>query len=197
VPDDSASSPADVVVSGPAWKPGLDDLARFRALSRKGGVMAHSVVQGSSMGATLPAGSRIRIKSGPEDSWSRGEVIAFLAGSRVMAHRVVAAGRGAASKDFLITQGDNNWLCDPPVHRSAVIGSVETMTADGEWSAISGAAMPWLKHAVAKASQVPMRALLDASPRLAIRVSKAISWLRMGPRLTLSIGRRLIHNVWN
>jgi hypothetical protein len=195
VPDHSTSSPADIVVSGPAWKPGLDDLARFRALSRKGGVTAHSTVQGSSMGTTLPAGSRIRIKSSHEDSWKNGEVIAFLAGSRVMAHRIVAIGSGTASKDFLITLGDNNWLCDPPIHRSAVIGSVETMTSDGGWGAVSGADTPWHKRAVAGVSLVLMRVLLEASPRLAIRVSKAISWLRMGPRLTLLIGRRLLQNV--
>jgi hypothetical protein len=155
----------------------------------------HSTVQGSSMGTTLPAGSRIRIRSGHEGRWRDGEVIAFLAGSRVMAHRIVATGSSAASKDFLMTLGDNNWLCDPPVHRSAVIGHVETVTSDGRWGAVSYAATPWHKRTVALASLVLMRMLLEANPRLAIRLSKAISWLRMGPRLTFLIGRRLLQNV--
>jgi hypothetical protein len=147
------------------------------------------------MGTTLPAGSRIRIRCGHEGSWRDGEVIAFLAGSRVMAHRIVATGNGTASKDFLITLGDNNWLCDPPVHSSAVIGRVETMTSVSGWGAVSDADAPWHKRTVAGISLVLMRMLLEANPRLAIRVSKAISWLRMGPRLTLLIGRRLLQNV--
>ena len=149
------------------------------------------------MGSALPAGSRIRIRSGAHDSWGVGDVIAFLAGSRVMAHRIAARGRSGAAEAFFIAQGDNNWLCDPPVHRSAVIGSVEVATAQGDWRPVAATNLPRYKKWVASASLKVTCGLLEASPRLAIRISRVISWARMGPRLTLSIGRRLIRNVWN
>jgi hypothetical protein len=197
VRDDSISSPSGVVLSGPAWEHGLEDLARFRALSRKGGGIVHSTIHGSSMGSSLPAGSRIRIRSGSDDGWKAGDVIAFLAGSRVMAHRIAVCGRSAKANGFFITQGDNNWLCDPPVHRSAVIGSVEIAAGEGEWRPVVEANVPRHKKWVAHASQMAMRGLLEANPSRAIRISQVISWMRMGPRVTLSIGRRLIRNVWN
>lgn len=195
--DDSTSSPSDVLVSGPAWKSGLEDLARFRALSRKGGGIVHSTVHGSSMGSSLPAGSRIRIRSGSDDGWKAGDVIAFLAGSRLMAHRIAAHGRSGSAREFFIAHGDNNWLCDPPVHCSAVIGSVEVPTPEGNWLPVGEANVPRYKKWVARRSQIAMRGLLELNPPLAIRVSQVISWMRMGPRLTLSIGRRLVRNVWN
>jgi hypothetical protein len=149
------------------------------------------------MGSSLPAGSRIRIRSGSDDSWKVGDVVAFLAGSRVVAHRIAAEGRSGPAREFFIAQGDNNWLCDPPVHRSAVIGSVEVGMAEGEWRPVAEANGPRYKKWVADCSLIAMRGLLEANPTLAIRVSQVISWMRMGPRLTLSIGRRLIRNVWN
>ena len=149
------------------------------------------------MGSALPAGSRIRIKSGADDSWKVGDVIAFLAGSRVMAHRIAARGRFGKAKEFFIAQGDANWLCDPPVHCSAVIGGVEVVTAEGAWQPVAEAKVPSYRKWAARGSQMAIRGLLEASPPLAIRISQVISWIRMGPRLILSIGRRYIRNVWN
>jgi hypothetical protein len=106
-------------------------------------------------------------------------------------------GRSGPALDFFIAQGDHNWLCDPPVHRSAIIGSVEVGTADGKWLPVTPADAPRYKKWVAGRSQAAMRRLLEASPPLAIRVSQAMSWMRMGPRLAVSIGKRLIRNVWN
>jgi len=197
VPGEPTLSPTDILVSGPAWKAGIEDLARFRALSRKGGGTVHSIVQGTSMGAALPAGSRIRIRSGSSDSWKIGDVIAFLAGSRVVAHRIAARGRSRPAREFLIAQGDDNWLCDPPVHCSAVIGSVEIGTAEGEWLPVAASKAPWYKTWVADRSQAAMRGLLEANPPLAIRVSQVVSWMRMGPSIAFSAGRRFIRNVWN
>ncbi|MFO1109692.1 MAG: hypothetical protein U1E61_10955 [Bradyrhizobium sp.] len=114
-----------------------------------------------------------------------------------MAHRIAARGRSSAAEAFFIAQGDNNWLCDPPVHRSAVIGSVEVANAEGHWVPVAAATPSRPKRWVAGASQKVIHGLLEASPPLAIRLSRVISWARMGPRLTLSIGRRFIRNVWN
>lgn len=195
--DDVSSSASDVLVTGLAWKHGLEDLARFRALSRKAGGVVHSTVRGASMGSALPTGSRIRIKSGSEDSFRPGDVIAFLAGSRVAAHRIVWQGRAGKAGEFFITQGDGNWLCDPPVHRSAIIGSVEVGGTDGEWLPVGPPDVPRYKQLAARGSQVVMRRLLEASPAAAMRISQAVSWGRMAPRMIFSIARRSIGNVRN
>src|SRR3954447_17307932 len=194
----TSSPPRGVLVSGPLWKAGLEDLARFRALSRKGAAgIVHSTVRGSSMVSSLPAGSQIRIRSGSDERWKAGDVIAFLGGSRVMAHRIAACGDAGPANEYFIAHGDNNWLCDPPVHRSAVIGSVEVATPEGNWVPVGEANVPGYKKGVARTSLLVMRAILELNPPLAIRVSQWISWMRMAPRLALSIAHRLIRNVWN
>jgi hypothetical protein len=114
-----------------------------------------------------------------------------------MAHRIAVRGRSGQAQAFFIAQGDNNWLCDPPVHRSAVIGSVEVASSEGGWRPVTEVSAPGYKKRIAGASQRVVSHLLETSPALAIRISRVISWARMGPRLTFSIGRRLFRNVWN
>src|SRR5262245_49787231 len=121
----AVSSAASEIVAGPAWPAAVEDLARLRALTRKGDVLIHSELRGSSMGQAIPDGAHIRIRSGPGQPCQVGQVIAFLAGRRIMAHRVVYEGRSKAARLFVVTQGDGNWVCDPPVNRSTVIGQVE------------------------------------------------------------------------
>src|SRR6516225_11573525 len=103
----------------------IGDLARLRAVTGKTHVVIESQVQGASMGTAIPDGAHIRIRAGPAEGLHTGKVIAFLTTSRVMAHRVVYEGRRGAARDFVITQGDGNWLCDPPVERSCIVGEVQ------------------------------------------------------------------------
>jgi hypothetical protein len=178
------------LVAGPAWSPGIQDLARLRALTRKNTAVIHSDLRGTSMGSAIPDGARIRIRSGPQEDWHRGQVIAFLAGSRMMAHRIVYEGRRANARHFVMTQGDGNWLCDPPVNRSTIVGEVEAFSTDGEWRAIDPPCMPLRRRMVALPSQAFMQFLLECHPALAIWISRPISWLRMGPRLVMLRLRR-------
>jgi hypothetical protein len=141
------------------------------------------------MGAAIPDGARIRIRGGPEDMWRTGRVIAFLAGSRVMVHRVVYEGRRGSARHFLLTQGDGNWLCDPPVNRSTVVGEVESFSTGGEWQTIAPPRIALHRRLVARPSQALMRIALECNPAVAIWISRPISWLRMGPRLALSVLR--------
>jgi hypothetical protein len=181
---------SDGLAEGPRWTPGLDDLARLRALTRKGEAVIHSDLRGSSMGAALPDGARIRIRSGAENSWHQGDVIAFLAGSRLMAHRIVYEGRRGAARHFVITQGDGNWLCDPPASRSTVVGRVEAFSTDTDWRPIAGPRIAFPRRLVGRASLALMRMALELSPTFTIRAARLMSWARMGPRLVLSKLRR-------
>ena len=184
-------SPSDnELVAGPPWSPGIRDLARLRALTRRNAAVIHSDLRGTSMGSAIPDGARIRIRSDSEATWHRGQVIAFLAGSRVMAHRIVYEGERLGARNFVVTQGDGNWLCDPPVNRSTILGEVEAYSTGGEWRRIDPSRLPLHRRMIAHPSQVLMRLLLECNPALAISISRVLSWLRMGPRLVLSKLRR-------
>jgi hypothetical protein len=181
--------PSDLI-AGPRWAPGRDALARLRAVTSKTPAMIFSDLRGSSMGAAVPDGARIRIRTGLDDSWHLGTVIAFLAGSRLMAHRIVYEGRRGFARHFVLTQGDRNWLCDPPVNRSTVVGEVEAFLADGEWRAVAAARVGFYRRLVARLSQTLMSLALEWNPAFAIQISHPISRLRMGPRLVLLKLRR-------
>src|SRR5262245_8419235 len=120
--ENASSASSSEMVAGPLWAPGMEDLARFRALTRNHAMTIHSEIRGASMEPTMPNGARLRIHSGAQESWHLGQVIAFLAGSRLAAHRIVHEGRSAAAQQFVLTHGDHNWLCDPPVNRSMIVG---------------------------------------------------------------------------
>jgi len=197
--DAATNSHDDELVAGPVWAPGADNLGRFRALSRKSVLVIHSELRGSSMGSALPGGTRIRIRSEATDSWRTSDVIAFLAGSRVMVHRVVYEGRKGAAVRFVITQGDGNWLCDPPVNRATVIGRVEAFSRGGDdWEPVGPRRMSRYRSLTAGMSLAMMRLALEISPSLAICISRPMSWMRMGPRLLMSKLRRCqTGHVWH
>ena len=194
----AAQDSRDELIAGPVWAPGADALAKLRALSLKGEQVIHSQLSGGSMGEALPGDSRIRIRSDATESWRVGEVIAFLAGSRVMVHRVVYEGRRGQAARFVLTQGDGNWLCDPPVNRATVVGRVDAFSrGDDDWQPVGPRRMPGLKRATAAMSLALMRLALEISPALSIALSKPMSWMRMGPRLLMSKLRRQTGHVWN
>jgi hypothetical protein len=192
MPEQSRKPTSSTLMAGPPWVAALDDLARLRALARKSEVVIHSEIRGSSMRPAIPDGARIRIRSGSEESWRLGQVIAFLAGTRIMAHRIVYEGRGAGARSFVITQGDGNWLCDPPVNRSTVVGQVEAYSTGADWQPIGGQWLPLHRRLTARFSLALARAGLEFSPMLTIRASQVFSWIRMGPHLLMSGLRRLV-----
>jgi hypothetical protein len=161
----------------------IGDLARLRAVTGKTHVVIESQVQGASMGTAIPDGAHIRIRAGEAEELHTGKVIAFLTKSRVMVHRVVYEGRRGAARHFVITQGDGNWLCDPPVERSCIVGEVQSLAFEGEWRPIGAARMPVFRRLVARTSQALMRLALDCNPAFAVWISRPISRLRMAPRL--------------
>jgi hypothetical protein len=92
-------------------------------LMRRAGVAIPSVVDGNSMGASLPAGSDIAIDL-DDRRYEAGAVMAVLSGSTVVAHRVIGRGRGHRARGYWLTCGDAVLVPDPPVAADRVIGRV-------------------------------------------------------------------------
>ena len=88
-------------------------------------------VRGRSMGAALADGSHIQVLSGASRGFVPGQVVAFLCGDAVIAHRVVHAGRRGRARGHILTRGDACLLPDPPMPVEAVLGPVLTMNAGG------------------------------------------------------------------
>lgn len=91
---------------------------------RRPGRVIESTVQGSSMGATLPDGARIKIELSPSDRYRKGEVVAFLAGPTIVVHRIVHRGTIRRRPGWLLTRGDACRVPDPAVPVSSVLGRV-------------------------------------------------------------------------
>jgi hypothetical protein len=101
--------------------------AYVELLSRAGRTLESSI-QGSSMGETIPNGSRICIERTDGNNYRPGQIVACLEHGLLFAHRVVHVGR-----DAVITQGDGWILCDPPLPVSQVIGEVISYRTTGDW----------------------------------------------------------------
>src|SRR4051812_23553322 len=119
---DSAITPSSNGLTGGIASQASHDLSRLGVLARRSGAFIHSELRGASMARAIPDGARIRIRPAAVKTWRAGDVIAFIAGHRFMAHRIVYEGRRGAARDFVLTQGDGNWFCDPPVNRCTIVG---------------------------------------------------------------------------
>jgi hypothetical protein len=161
------------------------DLALFRVLAARKPV--ESEVQGTSMGAALPHGTRIRISPLAEGTRPLpGQVIAFAAGGRIMVHRVASLGRWRAARGHLITQGDGNWLCDPPIALEAIAGHVHEAELDGAWKPVPVSAAPAGRRLLGALSLAAVGVALEASPVFAARLARVMSYGRMTARLAWS-----------
>ena len=79
-----------------------------------------AVVEGVSMEPTLQSGDLVLVirRVSPDDI-DLGDVIVYRRGRTLIIHRVVRVEDGV-----MITKGDNNWLPDPPVGASEIVGKV-------------------------------------------------------------------------
>jgi uncharacterized protein YceK len=113
------------------------DRARAAAeLLRRSGGEIESMVQGRSMGRTLPAGTRIRIGQSRDAALAPGAVIAFLAGETLTGHRLVGRIRDLRGREALLTRGDGCTLCDPPIEPTLVVGEVVAWQSATGWSPV-------------------------------------------------------------
>jgi signal peptidase I len=97
-----------------------------------------SVVQGISMGRTLAPGSTIRIELAERPTYRVGDVVAFLAGRRLIVHRLVYRGNSRMARGFLLTRGDANLIPDAPVPEANVLGPVIAVRSDADWLTLYG-----------------------------------------------------------
>lgn len=148
-----------------------DDPARILAVAsslRGPGRTLDSTIEGGSMGRTLPPGARIRIALAERPSYAAGEVVAFLAGSQVIVHRVIHRGQRGAAHGYLITQGDATLVPDPPVNADHVLGAVIGIQREGRWTAVDAL---WRRTARARTVRSILRlalaGVLSVSPRAA------------------------------
>jgi hypothetical protein len=139
---------------------------------REGTVVTCRLI-GGSMQDAIPAHSQIRISFGrPVDRV--GEVVAFMEGSRVVAHRVAYRSR-LRRHDFLVTRGDARILPDPPVPVPAVLGTVDQVDDGSGWRALGAQSrLPRRDRCLAFVLLCASAMLLEASPSLARRF---VAWL--------------------
>jgi len=114
----------------------------FRGTNR----VIESKVIGESMAGSIPSGSLIHIRFDRNDSHGPGQVVAFLVGTRIIVHRVVYRGRFRRARNYVIAQGDNRLLPDPPVDLTATLGSVTEVQCEGVWRPVPNAPARSLKR---------------------------------------------------
>lgn len=147
---------------------------RVHAAARRGN---DSVVacrlNGGSMQPAIPARAWIRITFSPAP-YHVGEVVAFMEGARVVAHRVVWTAR-ARGDGLLITRGDARILPDAPVSASDVLGRVAEFDCGSGWQAPAmRSALPRRERCLAFALLAACAALLTFNAGLARRF---VRWL--------------------
>lgn len=146
-----------------------EQLLAFGTLLARSGTVIESQISGTSMGSTLPPGSRIRIQPLPVDQYRVGQTVAFVRGSTIFAHRIAYR-----TSQCVLTRGDNHSWCDLPVPVSAVLGVVTEWFINGEWQRFADApegapVQPWRIRAL----EIAVRAGMLFDIRLARHISSA------------------------
>jgi hypothetical protein len=139
-----------------------------------------SQISGTSMGSTLPAGSRIRIRLLPSESYRPGQVVAFVSGNAIFAHRIVFSCRQG-----VLTRGDNRPWCDFPLPWHAILGLVTESDRDGIWR-------PLPYDVQGEHERVGRRRAVDAMLRVSLHID--IRLARFTAR-TLSLVARWRHRL--
>jgi hypothetical protein len=164
-----------------------DQLLAFGALLGRSGRIIESVICGTSMGSTLPTGCRIRIHPVPISDYHAGQVVAFVSGGAIFAHRIVYRGRHG-----VLTRGDSRSLCDLPVPFEAVLGIVTEYLLGGEWRLLqNGIRFDCERRRRSRAVEMLLRRCMRIDIRLARRVARILMQLARWRRPTrASVGTR-------
>ena len=145
------------------------------AMLKRAGSAVESTVRGSSMGRTLPPGTRIRITCAADAAYRPGAVVAFLAGDALIGHRVVARSRDRRRRDVLVTRGDAVMLCDPPIDPALVLGEVTARQEPAGWTALPAPVRRGpIARAVAALALGAVRALAWVDREIASRLMESL-----------------------
>jgi hypothetical protein len=145
-----------------------DQLLALGALLGRSGKIIESEISGTSMGSTLPAGCRIRIRPLSLEQYRAGQVVAFVSGNAIFAHRIIFYNRQGA-----LTRGDNHSLCDLPVPSRAILGVVTECLRDGKWCPLDDR----VAFREIRGSRRTIKVLLSVCMQIDIRLARGASWI--------------------
>jgi hypothetical protein len=156
-----------------------DQLLALGALLGRSGRVIESEISGSSMGSTLPSRCRIRIHRLALEQYRPGQVIAFIAGGRMFAHRIVYR-----SRQGVLTRGDTHVWCDLPVPVCVILGVVAERFLDGKWCPLSEA-LPFdcQRSTQHRMIETLLRGCMQVDIRLADKVWRILMWFARRRRL--------------
>jgi hypothetical protein len=175
----------------------LEPAAAVARLLRSAGTVIESTIEGRSMGATLPVGTRIRIRCVEPDDLVTGDTIAYLLDGRPVAHRLVARCTVGHGRGWLVTRGDATILCDLPVRPERLVGMVVAREVGGTWKAVDA---PPARRGWRAAAAGLLAASVAVALALDVRVAKALVrgavWSRrLKAALTGRRGHRVVGEV--
>ncbi len=165
-------------------EPDSDYLLALTTLIKRTGGEVLSTVRGTSMGTTIPDGSQIRIRAVGDEALREGQVVAFLAGPSLCAHRIVYRGGGGRLGGYLLTLGDGWVYCDPPIPVAAALGVVTEYKLNGKWRIPSP--RPRRSRAEQRKADLNVafiRAVMRLNVGWAQRIARRLSELTGSPRL--------------
>ena len=152
-----------------------EEIRSLAHLLKRSGASIESEIRGSSMGRTLPNGTRVRIRCGEGLPFETGQIIAFLGDDRLIAHRMCGRGRTPGAREFLLTRGDATNLCDAPVPVATVLGIVTTRLGSEGWGDVPA---PPPSTTPGRVMQALANTLLDVHPALARMLAVVVFRLR-------------------
>ena len=146
-------------------------------------------MNGQSMEPALPGGAVVRIRCDQAPRLAVGGVVAFLAGGQALTvHRLVHVPRDSC---YVVTRGDANLLCDPPLPLSDVVGLVEAWCTPGsDWIPVSS---PSLRTGAAAVVRSISTVMMSRALAVHVRVAQAVALLGLAlviPRAALKYGLR-------
>jgi hypothetical protein len=154
----------------PVPSPTEEQLLAFGSLLARSGKIIESEISGTSMGMALPAGTRIRIQPLPAGKYGVGQIVAFVRGRTIFAHRVAYR-----TKQGVLTRGDNHSWCDLPTPAGAVLGLVTEWWINDKWQRFAevpqrSPGQPWRIRVV----ETAVRAGMHLDIRLARHISRVL-----------------------
>ena len=150
--------------------PTEEQLLTFGTLLGRSGKLIESEISGTSMGRTLPAGTRIHIQPLPANEYGIGQIVAFVRGSTIFAHRIAYR-----TKQGVLTRGDNHSWCDLPVPVDAVLGLITEWFINGEWQRFVDVPQALTERPRRiRALETAVRASMRIDIRIARHISRAL-----------------------
>lgn len=155
-----------------------------------GDTQFESAVHGSSMAPAIPAGARIRVRTG--GTCRVGDVVFYLADGVYTVHRVVYRSSGRGGTDYLLAEGDARFAPDPPLRPHQVLGTVEAVEVGGVWRPLGAQPVgPWHRRLVRALTLPAMRVTMRASVAASARLAALLLALESRARV---VRRRVLHS---